>query len=412
MLPFAAADWPQWRGPNRDGKVEGFKVPATWPTELKQQWDVVVGDGVATPALVGDKLYVFSREGANEVLRCLDAATGKEIWQEKYAAQGSTDPGGFVGPRSTPAVSDGKVVTLGAAGLLSCFEAESGKKLWSKDDFKSYPRFFTSASPIIADGLAIAQLGGDDNGTVAAYDLTTGEQKWKWTGAPTAYASPMLMTVDGTKLVIGQVSDGMVAINAADGKHVWEMYFDRGGGMLYRASTPIIEGDTLIYLPDGPATAIKLARDGDKFVSSKLWSNQASPVKYNTPVLKNGLLFGLSMRSELFCVNTKDGTTLWSAPIGPAPAAPPPGGAGGGFKGKGKGGGMGTAGYGSIVDAGSVLFALTPSSQLVVYEPSDKEFKKLASYKVADKATYAYPVVTGNRIYVKDKDSVTLWTVE
>jgi outer membrane protein assembly factor BamB len=414
MLSFAAADWPQWRGPNRDGKVEGFKVPATWPTELKQQWDVVVGDGVATPALVGDKLYVFSREGANEVLRCLDAATGKEIWQEKYAAQGSTDPGGFAGPRSTPAVSDGKVVTLGARGMLTCFDAETGKKLWSKDDFKSWPRFFASSSPMIIDGLAIAQLGGDNNGTVAAYDLTTGEQKWKWTGAPTSYASPMVITVDGTKLIVGQVGDGMVAINAADGKHVWEMYYE-GGGSRYKAATPIVSGDSLIYL-DGPARAVKLAKEGDKFVSSKLWSNQDSRVEYNTPVLRDGLLFGLTGRSELFCVNTKDGKTLWSAPIGPTPTAPPPGGAGGGFKGKGKGGGMGgmggTAGYGSIVDAGSVLFALTPSSQLVVYEPSDKEFKKLASYKVADKATYAYPVVTGNRIYIKDKDSVTLWTVE
>ena len=412
-LTKAVADWPQWRGPNRDGKVADFKVPATWPAELKQQWDVVVGDGVATPALVGDRLYVHTREGSNEVLRCLNASTGTEIWQSKYAARGSTDPGGFVGPRSSPAVGEGKVVTLGAAGLLSCFDAETGKQLWSKDDFKSVPRFFTSASPLIADGLAIAQLGGDNNGTVAAYDLVTGEQKWKWTGAPTAYASPVVMTVDGTKLVIGQVLDGIVAVNAADGKHVWEMYFEGGGGMPYRASTPIVDGDTLIYLPDGPASAIKLAKEGDKIVSSKVWSNQDSPVKYNTPVLKNGLLFGLSTRSELFCVDTKGGKTLWSKAIAPTPASPPPGAPPPGGKGKGRGGGgRGQAGYGSIVDAGSVLFALTPSSQLVVYEPSETEFKQLASYKIADKATYAYPIVTGNRIFVKDADSVTLWTVE
>jgi outer membrane protein assembly factor BamB len=410
------ADWPQWRGPNRDGKVADFKVPATWPAELKQQWDVIVGDGVATPALVGDRLYVHTREGSDEVVRCLDATTGKEIWKDSYAARGADGSArGFPGPRCSPAVGEGKVVTLGAAGMLSCYDAESGKKLWNKDDFKSYPRFYTSASPIIADGLAIAQLGGDNNGTVAAYDLATGEQKWKWTGAPTSYASPMLMTVDGTKLVIGQVGDGLVAINAADGKHVWEMFFE-GGGSRYKAATPIITGDTLIY-SDGPARAVKLAKEGEKIVSSKLWSNQDSRVEYNTPVLRNGLLFGLTGRSELFCVDTKDGKTLWSkaiapTPAGSPPAAAPPGGAGGG-KGKGRGGGFGgTAGYGSIIDAGSVLIALTPSSQLVVYEPSDKEFKQLASYKIADKATYAHPIVTGNRIFVKDADSVTLWTVE
>jgi PQQ enzyme repeat. len=410
-LSLVAADWPQWRGLNRDGRVADFKVPATWPAELKRKWEVVVGDGVATPALVGDRLYVHTREGGNEVVRCLNADTGEKVWEDKYEATGADGAparSGFVGPRCSPAVADGKVVTLGVRGQLRCYDAASGKNLWSKDDFKSWPMFFTSASPIIANGLCIAQLGGNNNGSVVAYDLTTGEQKWKWSGAPTSYSSPMLMTVDGTKLIIGQVGDGIVAINAADGKHVWEMLYE-GGGSRYKAATPIITGDTLIYL-DGPARAVKLAKEGDKFVSSKLWSNQESRVEYNTPILKNGLLFGLTGRNELFCVDTKDGKTLWSSAIAPTPAATPTPPAGG--KGKGRGMGGGQAGYGSIVDAGSVLFALTPNSQLVVYEPSDKEFKQLASYKVADKATHAYPIVTGNRIYVKDADSLRLWTVE
>ena len=111
-LSSPAADWPQWRGPNRDGKATDFKVPSAWPAELKQAWDVVVGDGVATPALVGNRLYVHSREGGNEVLRCLDAATGKEIWKAEWACPGSTDPGRFVGPRSSPAVGEGKVIAV------------------------------------------------------------------------------------------------------------------------------------------------------------------------------------------------------------------------------------------------------------------------------------------------------------
>src|SRR5262245_50253434 len=120
-LPSAAADWPQWRGTNRDGKVSDFKAPAAWPKELTKKWSVAVGDGAATPALVGDKLYVFTRDDGGEILRCLDAATGKEIWKEQYAAQPSGDPGGFRGPRSSPTVAEGKVVTLGARGILSCF---------------------------------------------------------------------------------------------------------------------------------------------------------------------------------------------------------------------------------------------------------------------------------------------------
>src|SRR2546423_2474883 len=79
-----AQDWPQWRGPNRDAKVSDFKAPKTWPKELTQKWKIQVGEGVATPALVGDKLYVFSRQDGNEIIRCLEAGMGKEIWQDKY----------------------------------------------------------------------------------------------------------------------------------------------------------------------------------------------------------------------------------------------------------------------------------------------------------------------------------------
>ena len=137
-------DWPQWRGPNRDGKVTGFKAPAAWPKELKEKWNTEVGNGVSTPALVGDRLYVVTREGSEEVIRCLDAADGKEVWQDKYAAEPATGAAGsFPGPRSSPAVAEGKVCTLGVRGVVSCLEAASGKLLWRKDDYDgAAPQFF------------------------------------------------------------------------------------------------------------------------------------------------------------------------------------------------------------------------------------------------------------------------------
>jgi len=101
-----AQDWPQWRGPNRDAKA-AFTPPKTWPKELSQKWKVTVGEGVATPALVGDKLYVFSRQEGNEIIRCLNATDGKELWQDKYESLGASGPAqGFSGPRSSPTVAD------------------------------------------------------------------------------------------------------------------------------------------------------------------------------------------------------------------------------------------------------------------------------------------------------------------
>ena len=111
--------------------------------------------------LVGDRLYVFSRQEGNEIARCLDAATGEEIWKDSYASEGTTGgASGFQGPRCSPTVVDGKVVTLGVRGILSCLDAETGKVLWRKDDFPGkWPQFYTSSSPMVVDGLCIARTG-------------------------------------------------------------------------------------------------------------------------------------------------------------------------------------------------------------------------------------------------------------
>jgi len=386
-----AQDWPQWRGVNRDAKLAGFTAPNTWPKELTQKWKVTVGLGDATPALVGDKLYVFARQGDDEVNLCLDAGTGKEGWQDKYAAikvQGP-DASQHSGPRSSPTVANGKVVTLGVGGVLSCLDAASGKMLWRKDDFPgAWPRFHTAMSPIIVDGLCIAQLGKEGDGGVVAYDLATGNQKWKWTAEGPGYTSPVELTVAGTKMICTLTERSAVGLAVADGKVLWQASF-APQGMAYNAATPIIEGQTVIYCGQGRgAKAVKIEKQSDSFSAKELWSNPDNAVQFNTPVLKNGLLFGLSQRGNFFCINAQTGQTAWAEATG------------------------GRGGFGSIVDAGPVLLGLTSKSQLSVFEPGDKEYKELASIKVADTPTYAYPIVAGKRVFVKDRDSVTLWTID
>jgi len=406
-----AADWPQWRGQNRDAKVTGFTPPATWPKELTKKWSVTVGDGVATPALVGDRLYAFARQDDQEVTTCLDANTGKLLWEEKYQAQAVQGPAGrFPGTRSSPAVSGGKVCTLGAAGVLSCLDAASGKVVWRKDELKGVPRFYTGSSPIVVDGLCIAQLGGPGNGGIVAYELDSGKERWKWTGDSPAYGSPVLITVGTAKTIVAPTDKKLVAVGTTDGKLLWEVNYSQGR---YNAATPIVDGDKLIYAgPTQGMTAEKLERKGDELTATQLWKNTDNTLIYNTPVLKDGLLYGISTTNVLFCVKEDNGETAWSAPLSgqgsqPPPAAPPPG-----KGGKGGRGGGGNAGYGSVVDAGSVLVALTPEARLVVFQPSASEFKQVASYKVAEDGTFAYPVLSGKAIYVKDKDSLTMWMVE
>src|SRR5262249_36197978 len=244
------------------------------------------------------------------------------------------------------------------------------------------PMFFTSSSPLVVDGLCIAQLGGRQRGGILALDFSTGYESWELTGDGGAYGSPALVHVGNTKLIVADNHGKMVALNAADGKLVWETPFTPAR-MNYNASSPIVDGQTVIYGGGGRGfKAVKFEKNGDTIVAKELWSNSDKSVQYNTPVLKGGRLYGLSQNNEFFCLDAQDGKTLWTASAGLA-APPPPAremkrGSSGkgerkGDQGKGGSGGMrgrggSRGGYGSIVDAGSVLLALTPSSDLIVFE--------------------------------------------
>jgi outer membrane protein assembly factor BamB len=335
-------------------------------------------------------LYVFSRQETDEVTQCLDAATGKQIWIDKYAAQAATGPAGqHPGPRSSPAVGEGKVVTLGVSGDLSCLDAATGKVIWRKNDFPGLPKFFTAMSPIIVNGLCVAHLGAETNGAIVAYDLKSGSQKWQWTGDGPAYDSPVLLKLGRARLILLQTAKEIVAINAADGKLAWQTDF-APKGMAQNTATPIVDGQTLIYTGAGRGTvAVKLEKTGDTITAKPLWSNPDLAPRFASPVLKNSLLYGLSQKGQFYCINAQTGKTAWVE------------------TGDGRGGG-----FGSIVDAGPVLMALTPKEQLIIFQPTDKEYTQVASIKVADSATYGYPVVAGKRIFVEDQNSVTLWTLE
>lgn len=386
-----AQDWPQWRGANRDGKVTGFTAPQNWPQELTQKWKVTVGAGDATPALMGGKLYVFTRQGQDEVALCLDAAGGKELWLDKYAAQAVTGAAArHPGPRSSPAVADGKVVTLGASGVLSCLDAATGEVVWRKDPFpKIVPTFFTASSPIIVDGMAIAHLGGEGNGAIIAFDLDTGEEKWRWGGEGPAYASPVLLTVEGTKQIVTLTEKSIVGVGVADGKSLWQLPF-APQARAYNAATPIIDGHTVIYTGAGRGCrAIRIQAQAGGFDVQELWSNPEVAPKYNTPALKDGLLFGFSDRGNLYCINAETGETAWIDSTR-----------------------RGRGGFASIVDAGSVILALLSDSELIAFKPSGNEYAELARIKVADTPTYAHPVFAGNRVFVKDQETVTMWTIE
>jgi outer membrane protein assembly factor BamB len=242
-------------------------------------------------------------------------------------------------------------------------------------------------SPIVADGKCIAHLGGRGKGAVIAFDLATGDQKWKWEGDGPAYSSPVLMTVEGTKQVVVQTEKNLVGLAVADGKLLWQIPTPTQS-RFYNSATPIVDGQTVIYTGQGKGTrAVKIEKQGDGFAAKELWCNEELGTSYNTPVLKEGLLFGLSDRNNLFCIDAKTGQTAWEDSAK-------------------------RENFGAVLDAGSVLLALPSNSELVAYKPDGKAFAEVAKYKVAETPVYAHPVLSGKRIFVKDQESLAMWAIE
>lgn len=381
-------DWPQWRGINRDCVVKGFQAPASWPSELNQQWKVTVGFGDATPVLVGDKIYLNTRQGDNEVILCLNAASGKEIWKNQYPAMAVTGPAAsHPGPRSTPAVANGKIVTFGATGILSCLDVNTGKVIWRRDNPNNeVPQFFTAMSPLIVDNLCIVHVGMKDKGQVLALDLNTGDEKWKWSGDGPSYASPSVMTFDGKKQVIVQTEKNLISLNLSDGKLLWQVPTPVQQ-RFYNCVSPYINDQIIYYTGQGTGMkSIKVEKSGNNYITKELWSNPETGAKWNTPVLKNGFLYGFSDQKRIYCLNASDGKTAW---IDNAV----------------------NSDFAALVDCGSVLIGLPGTANLIVFKPDPSAYSEIAKYKVSETAIYAFPVIAGNRIYIKDAESLILYTV-
>src|SRR5688572_4005515 len=208
-LASGNSDWTQWRGPNRDGLVRDAAIPRVWPKELKEEWKVTVGIGHSTPVVANNKIYVFARQAEEEVLLCLDSATGKEIWRSDqpiaYEMHNAARKHGK-GPKSTPVLHDGKVYTLGISGVLSCHDGRTGNLKWRREFSKQYPKtsplFGTAMSPLISNGQVIAHVGGHDKGALMAFDANTGADKWANQMDGPAYASPIAVNLAGTRQVV------------------------------------------------------------------------------------------------------------------------------------------------------------------------------------------------------------------
>jgi len=389
------ADWPQWRGPNRDAKVVDFKLPATWPKTLKEEWKVTVGIGHSSPVLANGRIYVFARQGEDEVLQCLDAASGKEIWRSAHTIGYQMHPAAIAhgqGPKSTPVVSQGNVYTFGISGELSCHDARTGKLKWRQDFAGTYPKtsplFGTAMSPLIDSGLLIAHVGGHDKGALTAFDPETGTVKWANDVDGPAYSSPIVITLAGLRQVVTSTQKNVIGVEVASGKLLWKLpaksQYDEN------AVTAVAFKDMVVLAREGLGlAAFRLEKQGGELAPREIWNNKENMMYMNSPVVEGGTLFGFSSlkKGQFFALDLATGKTLWQGP-----------------------GRMGE--NAAILNLnGKTLMLLTNEANLVVLPVDAKAYEPVVQYNVANSPTWAHPLVMGNRVFIKDQTTLRALTI-
>jgi len=361
------ADWPAWRGPQRNGiSTEKFNVnwPATGP---KQLWKTNVGVGCSTVSIANGRLYTMGNRDGTDIVWCLDAATGKELWKHEYPEPlGSGLHEG--GVNSTPTVDGGMVFTLSKSGKLFCLRADTGKVVWSKNlatDFGVKPPEYDgkrgwghAGSPLVNGAMLI--LEG------VALNKTTGALLWKCDEV-TAYGSPIVF--NNNRVAFFNFS-GLSIRDLATGKLIAHHPWDTRYGV--NAATPIIDRDKIFISSGYNHGATLLKFDGKTL--TPLWENKKMRNQLSTSILWQGHLYGIN--EDIFtCMEFLTGEVKWT-------------------------GGTGIK-KGALMMADGKLIILGDRGELVIVEATPKEYKELARAKVLDGHCWSMPVLANGRIYCK-----------
>jgi len=387
----ASQDWPQWRGQARTGELTAAQTPAAWPAKWQPRWRVEVGEGYASPVTSDGRLFVHSRRDPAEVVTALDASSGKMLWQQSYDSAFTKNQYAAAmakGPNATPLVSGGRLFTFGVTGILTAWDAGTGKQLWRKD-FSSLidsSKLFcgTAASPILAHGLVVVQVGSDvKGGQIVALDPATGQAKWTWTGPGPGYASPMLVDIAGVSQLVTMTNGSVIGIDARNGAGLWTVPFP--DEWHENIVTPVWTGKHLVVSGTRQGThGYTIAKTGETWTSTQAWKNDTVGMYMSSPVLGGGTLFGLSARrkGQFVAMDAATGAIKWTS--------------------TGR-----DADHASVLLTPAHVIYLTSTGDLLVVKRNATAFESERQYEVATSATYAMPLFVGGDLIVRDATGVS-----
>lgn len=385
--------WPGLLGPNRDGAATAA-LPDKLPGELATGWQIDVGTGYGTPLVDDGLIYQHARQGEDEVLICVERATGKELWKSVRPTPFKVGGGGEwhgKGPKACALLAEDCVITLSMSGELIARSKASGDVLWATEYGKEFqpnhPYWGASTSPIAADGKVFCHFGNDEVGTLACIDLKTGKELWRSGQDGTSYSSPLIAEFSGVRQLVEWNHNVLRGVDLANGNTLWSVPFAHESHNQNMPTPTVYDGRILLgaenrglhcYLPE--------MADG-KWTVENSWNNNDIALDMSSAVATNGHLYGMSHYSKgrLFCVDVATGEIMWQ--------------------------GDGRIGSNvAFLTAGHRVIALTDHGRLLVFAASPDEFEVIADWKISQQPTWAPPVLLPEGMLIKAQTTLSLLT--
>jgi outer membrane protein assembly factor BamB len=387
-----AADWPGWRGSARDGHTSD-PLPAALATDPRPLWRKSLGHGYASPVVTGRRVIVLDDSQGQETARCLDAATGQELWATPF---GELYRDEFeAGPRCTPLVEDDRVYVQSCYGQFACLNATNGALRWTFH-FRDHGAFWVkekgggvgaanrrghSGSPVIDGDRIIVQVGSTNGASLCAFDKFNGRLLWKSQNDLTCYASLVSATLGGRRQAVAVTCDGLLGVSVADGAPLWRVPFRTGANR--NVVTPLIEGDTVTFasfttglrrLRIHPAGEAQEARDD--------WFNRDLKINLSTPVLVAGHLYGHGPDKDFICVDAATGSLRWRQ--------------------------TGFDQYASTIASGERLLVQNDQGEVLLLTATPAKYTELGRFQASGK-TFSHPAYAGGVLYVRDPKEIVAW---
>jgi outer membrane protein assembly factor BamB len=380
--PQTDAVWPGFRGPRRDGVIPGVQIETDWsrspPVEL---WRRPIGPGWSSFAVRGNVLYTQEQRGDDEVVSAYNVMTGEPVWRHRDKVRFWESNGG-AGPRATPTLSNGRVYTFGATGILNALDADDGSVVWSRnvasDTNTEVPGWGFASSPLVVGDVVLAAAAGK----LAAYDVAKGTLRWTGPDGGWGYSSPHRITIDGVTQVVLLNGGGATSVAPADGAVLWEHRWS-GGNIVQPALTA--EGDVLIGAIDNAASGmgvrrLTVAHERGGWKVAERWTSRGLKPSFNDSVVHKGYAFGFD-GGILACIDLEDGTRAW------------------------KGGRYGHGQFVLLPDQ-DVLLVLSEEGELALVKATSEGFTELARFPAIEGKTWNHPVLVGDVLLVRNGEEM------